>query len=107
MNNRVTATGMQVNTKVANNLFIAPSALATTAKEDDADFKTSMTTTVAPTLIEPVSTINGVNYFYHLTTNNVAGDGSQNDNTYHSRPCGFSCAQLELCGDFHGCRRRA
>lgn len=81
VNSKVTATGMEVTTKVSNNLLIAASTLATTAKEDDSNFKTAMDKSILNGLLEPVSTVNGVSYFYN-STKNVQATGDAIGDTY-------------------------
>lgn len=71
MNNNVKVTGMQVNTKVENNLLIATST-AGTSKSADSAFGNGLNQSVTGNL-QPVSTINGVNFFY---TNNATANGA-------------------------------
>ena len=73
MNTTVTVTGMEVTTKVGSNLWIAPDTTANLAKKDDELFVGKMDGSVTG-LLEPVSTINGINYFYTLN-DNVKADG--------------------------------
>jgi len=80
INSNVTATGMNVTAQVQNNLFIAPIDVDATSLPRDATFTTITSQTTATGVLEPVSTINGTNYFYSLT-DNVKGDGSVNDET--------------------------
>jgi len=76
MNAKVTVTGMQVRTNVANNLLIAPCETETTAKVNENLFKTNYTTSIYG-LLEPVSTVDGVNFFYTSSTNvDAAGDAA-------------------------------
>ena len=80
MNAKVTVDGMTVNTKVQNNLLITEDALTSTAKKADSLFDTSLTQTVTG-IIEPVSTVDGVNFFY-TAASNVKGDGDAKEDTY-------------------------
>ena len=73
MNREVTVTGMQVNTTVGSNLMIARTTTDATTALTDADFKTS-DVDIPSALLEPVSTINGVDFFY-TDTANVYGRG--------------------------------
>ena len=73
INNKVTATGMSVTTKVSNNLFIAYDDTDSTAAVGDPDFVTALVQTQSA-LLEPVSTIDGDN-FYYTSTKNARADG--------------------------------
>lgn len=73
VNSRVTATGMNFTTQVSDNLFVAADTLDSTAKKGDENFFTALVQDVNG-LLEPVSTVDGVNYFYSSTAN-VKGDG--------------------------------
>lgn len=73
MNNKVLVTGMTVTTKVNNNLLIAET-------NAEANYGIALNQTRAGTL-EPVSTINGVN-FYWTSTTNVEGSGNAKTDTY-------------------------
>ena len=74
MNKEVSVTGMQMNTKVSENLLIAPDEIANNTKLPDSAFHNALVDTKSG-LLEPVSTVNGVNYFYTAGTN-VQGNGS-------------------------------
>ncbi len=80
MNNQVTVTGMEVRTTTGDNLLIAPGETANTSKPAETEFKTSLVQLVDG-LLEPVSTVNGVNYFY-TSTKNVAGNGDAASDVY-------------------------
>ena len=72
MNKEVTVTGMEVKTTVSSNLQIA-------ATNTESAFTNSLTQNVKA-LLEPVSTINGVDYYYTLT-DHVLGNGDASDET--------------------------
>ena len=77
MNNKVTVSGMEVRTRVSDNLFIAKTTLAATAPVADANFGRAVTDALpAEQLLEPVSTVDGKTFFYTDSENNVAADGS-------------------------------
>jgi len=78
MNTKVTVTGMQVKTKVSSNLAIAGDTLTSTARKTDDSFQSSLSQTVKGYL-EPVSTVNGTNFFYTL---NAKADGSKESGDY-------------------------
>lgn len=80
MNKEVTVTGMEVKTKVGDNLLISPDTLTSTAVNADSTFKSSMDVSLMQALLEPVSTINGNDFFY-TSTFNVGGDGNALDKT--------------------------
>jgi hypothetical protein len=80
MNKEVTVTGMEVRTMVGDNLLIASDTLASTAVQDDSNFKSSMDVSLLEALLEPVSTVNGDDFFY-TSTFNVGGDGNALDKT--------------------------
>ena len=81
MNTSVTVTGMSVTAKVNDNLQIAPTTVDGTAKEADSAFKYGYVMTHTSQLLEPVSTINGVNFFY-TSTKNVTASGDAATDTY-------------------------
>ncbi|MBP5308730.1 MAG: hypothetical protein J6Z34_06315 [Clostridia bacterium] len=79
MNNNVTVTGMKVTTQVSSNLFIAEDTLGSTAKLADSLFLSSaLNATIDETILEPVSTVNGINFFY---TTDAKSDGSKEHDT--------------------------
>ncbi len=80
INNNVTVTGMEVTTSVSTNLFIAADTVANTAKKTDDDFKSELHQIVGGVL-EPVSTIDGLNFFY-TASNNVQANGDAINDTY-------------------------
>ena len=82
VNNSVKVSGMTVHTSVSSNLLIAEDALSSAAKVSEASFGTEVNTSLDDTLLEPVSTVNGKNFFF--TTDAVAsGDGSDSA-VYHT-----------------------
>lgn len=83
MNNKVTVTGMEVRTRVSDNLFIAKTTLAATAPVADSNFGRAVTDALpAEQLLEPVSTIDGKTFFYTDSENNVAANGSAKTNSF-------------------------
>lgn len=72
-NNSVTITGMSVKTNVASNLFIAGDTLGSVAKKVDSDFGPGPLEQEALGILEPVSTLNGKDFFYSV---NAKADGS-------------------------------
>ena len=74
MNNSVNVTGMNVRTTVGSNILIS-------ATNSESAYTSGLNQAVSG-ILEPVSTINGVNYFYHLTSKNVAGDGHVTDTAF-------------------------
>ncbi len=81
INNKVTATGMSVTTKVSNNLFIAKDTIENqTTPVPETDFATALVQSQSA-LLEPVSTIDGDD-FYYTSTKNARADGSQIDNVF-------------------------
>lgn len=83
MNTQVTVTGMSVTAKVNDNLQIAPTTVDGTGVEDPEDFKYGYVMAHTEQLLEPVSSINGVNFFY-TSTKNVQGNGDAATETYVS-----------------------
>lgn len=73
MNNRVTVTGMQVRTKVQNNLLIAET-------NAEANYGVALNQTRIG-LLEPASTVDGINYWY-TATNNVGATGDAKTDVY-------------------------
>jgi hypothetical protein len=80
MNKEVTVTGMEVKTKVGDNLLIAQDTLTSTTKQDEANFKTSDVDLLGAVL-EPASTIDGKD-FYYTDSFNVGGNGAALNATY-------------------------
>lgn len=78
MNNKVTVTGMEVTTKVSSNLLIADTAIGATTKATESSFNNELKKTVSAKL-EPVSTIDGVNFFY---TTKAQADGDAIEDVY-------------------------
>lgn len=77
MNTTVTVTGMEVKTRVSDNLFVAKTTLDATTKVADANYGSFINDmTPAETLLEPVSTVDGKAFFYTNSTSNVNADGS-------------------------------
>ena len=81
MNDTVTVTGMKFKTQVGDNLLIADGTTAATSAPADSEFKTSLVQNTTQTYIEPVSSIDGVNFFY-TSTQNVAANGDAVSETY-------------------------
>ena len=84
MNTKVDVTGMTVTTVVKNNLLIAPFDSSDATKEGNTDsaYNNSLRQELKG-ILEPVSTINGVNFFY-TSTSNVKADGDAVADTYTS-----------------------
>lgn len=80
MNREVAVTGMQVNTTVGSNLLISHDTTDDTVANAENTFFTSDITAVSA-LLEPVSTVNGKNFFYS-STSNVQGNGNAIMDTY-------------------------
>ena len=64
---------MNFTATVQDNLFIATDTLDSTVKKSDADFNTALVQNVSG-LLQPVSTVDGVNYYYSSAAN-VKGNG--------------------------------
>ena len=73
MNNKVTVSGMEVRTKVSSSLLVSGTT-------DEADFAASLSQTRTG-ILEPVSTVNGIDFYYHDTANNVAATGKATDSS--------------------------
>lgn len=80
MNKEVTVTGMEMRTKVSENLLISPDTLTSTAIKTDDTFNNSLVQLVDG-LIEPVSTVDGKSFFYTAGTN-VQGNGAVLNKTW-------------------------
>ena len=80
MNTTVTVTGMSVSTRISDNLQIADDDLSSTAKLGDSYFQNGLNQTVEG-ILEPVSTVDGLNFFY-TDTANVKADGDAITDTY-------------------------
>lgn len=81
MNRTDVVTGMEIQATVSDNLLIASATgkEMATAPVAESLFKSSLTQTRTGQL-EPVSTINGVDFFYNRTTN-ARADGSRDETT--------------------------
>ena len=77
MNNKVTISGMSVTTQVSSNLFVAAGTEGNTSEGESA-FHASVSQSVSG-LIEPVSTVNGADFFY---TTDAKGDGDAEADDY-------------------------
>jgi len=96
MNKEVSVTGMQMTTKVSENLLIAPDTIANNAKLADSAFRNALVDTKSA-FLEPVSTVDGTNFFYTAGTN-VQGNGSVINtkwNTYADTPAGIEAFASE------------
>lgn len=84
MNTTVTVTGMEVKTRVSDNLFVRTIGLADPAPaNDESDFASFLTLPSTATLLEPVSTVDAKAFFYTDSTTNVdAVTGEANNNTF-------------------------
>jgi hypothetical protein len=81
MNNKVLVTGMTVTTKVNNNLLIAPvDSSDANDGNNEGDYLISLNQ-VREGILEPVSTIDGVSFWY-TSTSNVEGSGDAKTNVY-------------------------
>ena len=79
MNNKVTVTGMTVTTKVSDNLYITGDTFDSTATiTADSSYKNSHVQKQSA-ILEPVSTVNGQNFFYTATTNALASGDAASD----------------------------
>ena len=97
MNTQVTVTGMSVTAKVNDNLQIAPTTVNGTTKEADSSFKYGYVMTHTEQLLEPVSSINGVD-FYYTSTKNVQANGDAASETYVA----YNHASTSLFDDNYG-----
>jgi len=80
MNRTVTVTGMKVTTTAGSNLYIVSDSLDSVAKKADNLFGTSVDTADAvATVIEPVSTVNGKEFFY---TTSAQSNGDATTDSY-------------------------
>ena len=79
MNNRVTVTGMTITASVGSNLLLANSTITATTKEAESAFTSSLIQTTAAAKLEPVSTIDGVNFYYTI---NAAANGDALEDRY-------------------------
>ncbi len=78
-NNVVTATGMTVKTQVSDNLFIAADTVESTTVQPSTAFKTAYINSLEG-LLEPVSTVNGTNFFYNALSNaGATGDAKKDE----------------------------
>ena len=78
-NNSVSVQGMQVKTKVGNNLLIAEDVLASSSHKADNLFETGPLNQSVKGVLEPVSSINGTSFFY---TTNAKADGDAKEDVY-------------------------
>ena len=80
MNNKVNVTGMEVTTRVSNNLLIAAVDTTDATKEGNTDtaYLNALHQTVSAR-VQPVSTVDGINYWYTSTTNVTANGDAKTD----------------------------
>ena len=81
MNATVAVTGMSVKASVSENISIASTTVSATAKEADSAFQYGYVLTHTEQLLEPVSSVDGANFFY-TSTKNVKADGDAMTDTY-------------------------
>lgn len=78
MNNKVTVTGMTITTRVDESLLIATDEVGSTARQAEENFVNTvvqpLSSVLSPVLLEPVSTVDGVHFFY-TDKQNVKGNG--------------------------------
>lgn len=93
MNTKVTVTGMEVKTKVGDNLFITNDTLTSNSTiTADASYKLNEVKTVSG-LLEPVSSIDGKNFWYTLPSNvNASGDANNEAYTQYTDDTSFATA---------------
>lgn len=89
MNNKVTVTGMQISTTVSSNLFIAGDEIGSTAVKGDNNFKSLYNSTTSTGVLLPVSSVNGVSFFYN-TPDNAKADGSADNKNYTALDSNFA-----------------
>ena len=83
MNTTVTVTGMEVKTRVSDNLFVAKTTIAATDPVAEGNFGSFINDmTPAETTLEPVSTIDGKAFFYTDSSTNVDGTGAPKANAF-------------------------
>jgi len=80
MNNKVNVTGMEVTTRVSNNLLIAPVDKTDATKEGNTDsaYVTGLHGQVSGRL-QPISTVDGLNYWYTASSNVTANGDAKTD----------------------------
>ena len=78
INSKVTISGMKVNTHVGSNLLIAPDS---SNNSSDSVYGNSLHENTLSATLEPVSTVNGKDFFY-TSSSNVKGDGDAKTDTY-------------------------
>ena len=74
MNNRVTVTGMKVETRVSSNLFVR-SCEYNDHSDNAAGFSSEVVTNLTG-MLQPVSTVDGIHFFYVNAADSVTGTGS-------------------------------
>lgn len=82
MNTRVTVTGLAVKTRVSSNLFVASTTMSATGHASESSFNSYLNGGTEATLLEPVSTVDGLNFFYTDAKTNVQADGAPRTATY-------------------------
>ncbi len=82
VNNAVTVTGLEVTTQVSNNLYVADTTFDATNHVADANFARYLHKTAASPLLEPVSTVNGIDFFYTNAKTNVGSVGQALTSSY-------------------------
>ena len=95
-NNKVTVDGMSFQTKVSSNLFIAGDVIDSDAKKADVDFVSEAHAGLQE-ILEPVSTVNAINYFY--TNEDVKADGSTTDDEFNAYDPAAAATDTDTYGD--------
>ena len=72
VNNRVTVSGMTAHTRVSSNLLIS-------ADNNEANYAATMADQVVGAYLQPVSSVNGVSFFW---TSHVSGNGAANSTVF-------------------------
>ena len=94
MNNKVTVTGLQIQTTVTNNLLV-DNYTGGSWDTNDSTFEASKTQSITTdNVVVPVSTIDGTN-FYFAKKDNVRGNGDAKADDYYAVGADFAALKSE------------
>ena len=95
INSDVDVNGMTVSTTTSDSILVATDVITSTGPVSDAAFGTTLTQGTAGGTLNPVSTVDGVN-FYYVDGGNVTGSGDAKEEEYiaynHSNTAAFNTA---------------
>jgi len=90
-NNQVSVSGMSFTTKVSNSILIAGDTTESVAKAAESSFTSDDLTQTKSGILEPVSTVDGLNFFYTVDAK-ADGDAKEDAYTAYTTQAAFATA---------------